>query len=109
MIGKFLDWLKNLGDGDEGSELACSVCGEAPAAGAFSSRFGPVSFAACGACRNEGAESLFMICGCIHRAGGPKTAKERFAGARSFHEGAYIGLEKILALYPEFADEFEDV
>ena len=91
---------------DDGGELFCSVCSEAPAVGVFSSRFGPVSHAACETCRDEGAESLFMTCFHIYRAGGPKIAKERFAEARSFHEGKYIGLEEILAHYPDFEDEF---
>jgi len=94
--------------GDDDRELACSVCSQAPAAGVFSSRFGPVSFAACEACRDEGAESMYMMCFYIHRAGGPAMAQDRFAGARSFHEGRYIGLEEILAAYPDYADEFED-
>lgn len=103
--------LKNLfsrlvGRQDDGGEQLCSVCSAAPVVGVFSSRFGPVSHAACETCSEEGAESLFMMCFHIHRAGGPDKAKERFADARSFHEGEYIGLEEILSLYPDFEDEF---
>ena len=113
MIGSLLDRFHGLirrlmGQGDGGGELVCGVCSEEPAVGVFSSRFGPVSHAACETCRDQGAESIFMMCFHIHRAGGPATAKERFADARSFHDGRYIGLEEILAVYPEFAGEFED-
>jgi len=93
---------------EAGGELVCDVCSSATAVGVFSSRYGPVSHAACAACRDEGAETMFMACFHIHRAGGPETARERFAGMRSYHDGRYIGLDEILTLYPDFADEFED-
>ena len=115
MNGTFLNWLKglfsvppSLEDEGEGGELMCTVCSAAPAVGVFSSRFGPVSHAACETCRDEGAESLYMTCFNIYHAGGPEKAKERFATARSFHNGEYIGLEDILAAYPEFEDEFRE-
>ncbi len=97
-----------LGRSKGGGEQICNVCSEAPAIGVFSSRFGPVSHAACGNCADQGAESLFMICFHIHRTGGPEKAKQRFAKARSFHDGKYIGLKEILTVYPEFEDEFQD-
>ena len=93
---------------DDGGEQLCQICSSAPVVGVFSSRFGPVSHAACETCRDEGAEPLYMVCFHIHRAGGPEKAEERFAEARSFHQGRYLGLAEILGIYPEFADEFED-
>ena len=113
MIGTLPNWLRGLfrigpGAEDEGGEPVCDVCSVAPAVGVFSSRFGPVSSAACETCRDERAESLFMVCFHIHRAGGPEGARERLAAARSFHDGKYIDLEEILALYPDVEDEFKD-
>jgi hypothetical protein len=96
------------GGKEEGREQLCKVCSAAPAIGVFSSRFGPVSHAACRTCSDQGAESLFRMCFHIHRAGGPEKAQERFAKARSFHEGEYIGLKEILIAYPDFEDEFQD-
>ena len=89
-------------------ELFCGVCRRNPAAGVFSSRFGPVSHACCGQCADEGAEPLYMLCFHIHRAGGPEEAGELMAGARTFHDGRYIGFAEIVGLYPEFSDEFDD-
>ncbi len=113
MAGTLFNRLQNLfyrlmGRKDDGGEQLCSVCSAAPSAGVFSSRFGPVSHAACETCSDEGAESLFMVCFHIHRVGGPGKARERLAVARSFHEGKYIGLEEILVLYPDYEDEFRD-
>ena len=97
-----------MGNEDDDGELECGECSRAPAIGVFSSRYGPVSFDACETCRNEGAESMYMMCFHVHRAGGPEKAQERFAGARSFHDGHYIGLAEILAVYHDFEDEFQD-
>ena len=102
---KLADRLERRGGGDE---LVCQVCSAAPAVGVFSSRFGPVSHGACETCRDEGAESLFMVCFFIHRAGGPAAAEATLGGVRSYHEGRYIGWADIVALYPQFADEFDD-
>jgi hypothetical protein len=98
--------LDNNNDVD--SELVCEICSSAPAVGVFSSRYGPLSHAACETCSNEGAESMFMACFHIHNAGGPKKAHERFVGMRAYHDERYIGLDEILTHFPEFADEFED-
>jgi len=104
-IGGWLEKRKSRGtDG----ELICEICSVAPAAGVISSRYGPVSHAACETCQREGAEPIFMACFHIHRAGGPEMARERYTDIRSFHDGRYIGLTEILATYPDFADEFED-
>jgi hypothetical protein len=100
--------LIKLADRLERGGGGCDVCSAVPAAGVFSSRFGPVSHAACEDCRDEGAEPLYMVCFHIHRAGGPEAAEEFLGGARSFHQGRYIGWEDIVGLYPEFADEFDD-
>jgi len=110
MLTGFLARLRRLvtGDGDEMGP--CRVCDAAPAVGVFSSRYGPVSHAACETCSDEGAEPMYMVCFHIHRAGGPgdPSISERFAHMHSFHEGRYIALPEILDAYPEFADEFED-
>lgn len=107
------EWVKEMTrrfageEGDSGEQI-CRVCQAAPAVAICSSRFGPVSHAACETCRKEGAEPLFMVCFHIHRAGGPQKAAERFGRMHSYHEGRYIGLEEILTLYPDFKDEFEE-
>jgi hypothetical protein len=99
-------WLDNRGRDDAGEQV-CDVCSAAPAAGVFSSRYGPVSHAACATCREEGAESMFMACFHIHHAGGPEKAEERFAHMRSFQDGRYVGLAEILTVYPDYVELFE--
>ncbi|MBL6928253.1 MAG: hypothetical protein ISR44_03695 [Rhodospirillales bacterium] len=104
MTGSLLDRLGGLWR----RKTICSVCLKAPASGVYSSRYGPVSHAACDACAGQGAEPLYMVCFHIHRAGGPGAAQERFANATSFHDGRYIGLKQILEAYPQFSDEFDE-
>lgn len=92
----------------------CDVCGRNPGK-VYASGLGPVSYARCETCIEEGAEAIGIICLRLFFNGGPARAAESSQeswwrqSARTYLEGRYVGWAEIVAAYPEFEAEFRTV
>lgn len=96
---------------EETSGHICNICGLAPGE-IFDSALGPTSYARCETCREEGAESLGVICLRVRLQGGPAKVEQADLDdwwpwrVKSFADGRYIGWSEIRGRYPDFARQF---
>ena len=91
-------------------EHICDVCERNPGQ-IVSSGLGPVSYARCDTCLEDGAELIDVICMTLYLNGGPGPTADSGRGnwwrqrARTFLDGRYVGWAEIVAAYPEYEAE----
>ena len=78
--------------------MECDVCGKDEAVGVASLPFAPMSVAFCVPCLKAKAFPLWSMHGSIELAGGPDGCADWFKELKSYHDGDYIGWDRIVEL-----------